>query len=304
MICSEASSDGSVSENDRRDRGTLLVATGPTLVMYFRDCGRVVPLTAMGHMSILRSTLLLLSYLILQGSLTAQLRKPSGSGWNFGVNAGVGMGYRTLINHQSSVLTAATIMEREAREEPRIAYGASFRCGRQISRRFGLEFGLGYFQTGWQYEVDMTALTFGDQIDPRRGFIYATDDVIPVEAKLINVVHYLELPMAATLTFGKGRVRSVTAVGISPAYLLTASDAVDYKFEDGSTERSRYAPSTPYQNFNLFSFLSTGLSVQSKRGLEFRLQPTVRYGLLEIIDLPISARVFNGTVDLGVRIAL
>jgi hypothetical protein len=44
-----------------------------------------------------------------------------------------------------------------------------------ISRKFSLK--AGFQATYFQKSLDWNKLTFGDQIDPRRGFIYTTNDV-------------------------------------------------------------------------------------------------------------------------------
>jgi len=242
--------------------------------------------------------------MILSLTAKAQLNKTGNSGWSIGVNAGAGVGYRTLYTNQSSIATETIKLTRDGREEPRVAISASFRIARQFSKRFGFEAGVGYHQTGWQYGSDLSELTFGDLIDPRRGFIYATDTEVPVEATFIDIFHYLEVPLAFTVTLGRGKLRSVSAIGIAPSFLVTANAVTDYIYGDGRTERSRYEPVESYKTLNMIPFFSTGLAIRSGTRWEFRLQPTVRYGLIDIIDAPITAKIYSGTLEAGVRLAL
>jgi hypothetical protein len=59
-----------------------------------------------------------------------------------------------------------------------------------------------------------------------------------------------------------------------------------------------------FNAFNLFPYLGTGVAFHPSGRWEWRLQPSVRYGVIRIIDTPITAHVFNGTVDLSVWLAL
>lgn len=248
--------------------------------------------------------LFLFPLLLLSLTTSAQLNKTGDSGWSLGLNAGAGLGYRTLYTTQSSFITEAIKLERDSREDPRVAVAASFRAARQFSKRFGFEAGLGYHQAGWQYGSDLSELTFGDLIDPRRGFIYATDTEVPVEATFIDIFHYIEVPLAFTVTLGRGKLRSVSAVGIAPSFLITANAVADYIYGDGRSERSRYETAGNYNTFNMVPFFSTGLAIRAGSRWELRLQPTVRYGLFDIIDAPITARIYSGTLEAGVRLAL
>lgn len=247
---------------------------------------------------------LILPLLILSLTANAQLNKSGRSGWSIGMNAGAGVGYRTLYTVEPSLVNEFIRSSRDSREELRVAFAGSFRVARQLSKRFGIEAGVGYHQTGWQYGTAIDDLTFGDFIDPRRGFIYATDTDVPVEATFIDLFHYLEVPLAFTVNLGGGKLRSVSAVGIAPSFLITANAVTDFTFGDGRTERSRYEPTIDYTTFNMVPFLSTGLAIRSGSRWEFRLQPTVRYGLIDIIDAPITAKIYSGTLEAGVRLAL
>lgn len=243
-------------------------------------------------------------FLFLALTSNAQLNKTGNSGWSIGMNAGAGVGYRTLYANREDFTTASILLSRDSREEPRVAIAGSFRIARQFSKRFGFEAGVGYHQLGWQYGSDLSELTFGDLIDPRRGFIYATDTEVPVEASFIDIFHYIEVPLAFTVTLGRGKLRSVSAVGIAPSFLVTANAVADYIYANGRTERSRYEPVGAFKTLNAVPFFSTGLAIKAGSRWELRLQPTVRYGLVDIIDAPVTAKVYSGTLEAGVRLAL
>jgi len=246
---------------------------------------------------------LLLSFLVLAS--VSQGQTDSTQRWTIGAGVGAGLGYRTLSITEPSTIVDWIVRSRDEREEPRIALGGHLGAGYRLSRRFGLEAGIGYAQLGWQQRIDLSDLTFGDQIDPRRGFIYSTADIaIPERWVFSDVFHYIDLRLGATLTLGQGRWRSVTALGVAPAVLIAARIRTFSEYADGRRTRESQKPMETFNTFNLFPYFGTGVAFHPGGRWEWRLQPSVRYGTLRIIDAPITAHVFSGTVDLGVRFAL
>lgn len=235
---------------------------------------------------------------------TAQMRPRTPAPWTLGVRMGAGMGHRTLTTTDLNPVTQFVYTLREQRETPRFTHSTTITFAHMMGKYIGFEGGIGYTRMGWKYTLPYDQLVLGDVIDPRSGFIYVTDGKIPTEVTFHDIYHYLEIPLALTFTFGKGKLKWVSAAGIAPAFMLTARGATQYDYSDGTDERTRYEQTTDYNTFNWFSFFSTGLSLKRNDRVEFRLQPTGRYGLLPIVDGPITANVWNVTLDLGVRIRL
>lgn len=277
-------------------------ALNKALAMYFSLNVPVVQSLTRRAMSALRFSLLL--PLIVLVSIS-QGQADNTRRWTIGVGGGAGLGYRTLSRTAPSTMADVVIRSRDEQEEPRIAFGGHVGVGRQLSRRIGIEAGIGYMQLGWQYQVTISGLSFGDMIDPRRGFIYQTDDVaIPERFTSSTIFHYLDLRLGATLTLGNGRWRSVSALGVAPALLIATRIHTRNEYSDGRRTHDSREPVDTFNTFNLFPYFGTGVAFHPGGRWEWRLQPSVRYGAMRIIDTPITAHVFSGTVDLGVRFAL
>lgn len=235
----------------------------------------------------------------------SQGQADSTSRWTICAGAGAGLGYRTLSSTTSSITADRIIRSLDEREEPRMALGGHVGAGYQLSRRIGLEAGLGYAQLGWQQRVNLSDLNFGDQIVPRRGFIYNTGDIaIPERWVFSDVFHYIDLRLGANLTLGQGRWRSVTALGVAPAMLIAARSLTFSEYADGRRTRESQEPMETYNTFNLFPYFSSGVAYHPGGCWEWRLQPSVRYGALRIIDAPLTGHLFSGTVDLTVAFRL
>lgn len=237
------------------------------------------------------------------GSMLGQTEAPSR--WSLQAQAGAGSGFRSLSTNNSTATNETIIAGRDDREEQRLALVGHLGLGFQLSRRFDLDAAVGYHQVGWQQHFDLSQLTFGDMIDPRRGYIYQTNDVaIPQRSTTHAIFHYLSVRIGAGLTLGEGRWRSITNIGVMPAWLLAARTRTFTEYVDGREEVVSRPPNEQFNVFNLFPYLGSGIAFNPGGRWEWRLQPTVRYGVNRIIDAPITAHLFSGTVDLGVRFTL
>jgi len=246
----------------------------------------------------------LLMTLVMFASIS-QGQTESTSRWYIGAGVGAGLGYRTLSRTSPSTMADLVIRSRNEREEPRMAHSGHVGAGYQLSRRIGLEAGIGYMQLGWQYRIDIKDLTFGDMIEPRHGYIYQTTDVaIPERITCNEIFHYLDLRLGATLSLGQGHWRSVSALGVASAFLIAARTCSSSAYSDGRRTHESREPMETFNAVNLFPYFGTGVAFHPGGRWEWRLQPTMRYGVLRIIDSVITAHLISGTVDFGVRFTL
>ena len=185
-----------------------------------------------------------------------------------------------------------------------MAFGGGLCTAYRLSERFSLEAGLAYARFGYAYSVDAGELTFGDVIDPRRGFVYNSNTVLGGSWRLVDRFHYLEVPIGLVMELGRGRWGSSTALGIAPSALLSARGITVSTNADGSEQREQYDLTGDFASFNLIPYFSTGITMRTAGRWQWSLRPTVRYGALRVIDAPVSARLYSVSLDLGVRIAL
>ncbi len=236
--------------------------------------------------------------------LHAQTEPAPSKRWSVGLNTGAGLAFRTLSKTENFPVSDVIIQRRNDREEPRLAFGLSGVVGYKLSKRFGFEAGLGYHAQGWVERMDLSQLTFGDIIHPRRGFFYVTGDEMPTSYIWHDTFHYAEVSLAATMSLGQGRWSSISTIGVAPSFLIAAKVRTTKEFADGRTVRSSDVSLQEFDHFNLFPFVSTGVAFRSGERWEWRLQPSVRYGAMQIIDAPITAHLYSGSLEVGVRFTL
>lgn len=224
--------------------------------------------------------------------------------WTLGFSTHTGASYRSLVNTDGSEMADVIITLRNDREAIDLALGAGLRATYRLSPRFSVEAGIGYARFGNAMRIDMSDLTFGDMIDPRRGFVYETDAILPASLRFMDRYHYVELPVGIVVELGSGRWRSSSTLGVAPAFLVAARSVAVSTYPDGNKERDVYDRPEKFERFNLIPYLSSGISMHPGGRWQWSLRPTVRYGALQVIDAPISGHWYSMSLDLGIRWSL
>ncbi len=205
-----------------------------------------------------------------------------------GIQTSPDLAYRTLELVDRNPSSEVIIEALNTLHTPRLGYTASLVAGYALSEQWAMEGGIGYALHGWSW--DLSQLNFGDQIEPRRGFIYNTEDML---GSISQEFHYLNVPVLATLTLGKGRLRSISSVGASVSFLLKAHSVTVWNGERNVVEQD------DYHALNFFPMISTGLSYAMGESGALRMEPTFRFGVLELQDGPISERLWSAGLQLG-----
>jgi hypothetical protein len=225
------------------------------------------------------------------GGSMVQAQEPSASPrFRFGMNLSPDMAYRTTHVVQRTTLSEGIQEFRDRMEIPRFGYSASLMAGYAITDRIGVEAGVGYALRGWQ--LDISQLTFGDQIDPRRGFVYTTSDG-PLTF-IGQEFHYLDLPVRGTYTLGNGRWRWISGLGVSLNFLVKATSTVAL-----GDDRSVRESEGRYHTVNLSPMASTGVAYAIGERMELRLEPSFRYGVIRISEDPITETLWSGGLNFG-----
>jgi len=219
--------------------------------------------------------------------------------FQFGVNFSSDMCYRTLKNNNGSSSNDEIIKGRNSSEIPKFGYTTGLNFVYNLNKTIGFETGVQFSDKG--YQIETTDLIYGDQIDPITGVISpeSIDTKAPTMAKYINSDYYLEVPIKANFSFGNRKVRFITSAGIAVNFFIAETETAVYTYIDGSTKRKNSSSYFSYNIINLSPMVSLGIDWKITPKINLKAEPTIRYGVLKIIDSPVTGYLWNCGLNMG-----
>jgi hypothetical protein len=201
--------------------------------------------------------------------------------------------YRDLVKTSGTKTTDLIIDTRNDAETYLLGYSLGFAGFCHLSSRFSASLGVSYSKKG--YVFDTQALTYPLVIDPRYNLPYstATPGNYPGAVKITYAFHYLEFPVKAYYSPRTAKCRPVFSVGLSPGWLIRQTQTVRYDpaFPLGSSSSTDNA--YPFEKFNASPSVGAGVLWNPYENISLAVMPEYRYGILKIIDAPISARLWS-----------
>jgi hypothetical protein len=217
----------------------------------------------------------------------------------FGVNISPDYCYRTLQNNDGSSTSSKIIELRNKNEGAKFGYTAGLNICYNISKHLGIEFGLQYSSKGYVNSNKNSDLVFGDQIAPRNGIVYSNTGVIVLTTSKLTYNHnYFDLPIRAILSFGHKRFQFITSLGVTTNILLTATQTNISENTNGSKQRNTNDQRFNFKILNISPLISAGIDYRLNNKINFRIEPTLRYGILKIIDTPVTAYLWTTGVNM------
>jgi hypothetical protein len=251
-------------------------------------------------------SLLFLLLLIINVSLFANdtlniIPKTDFNRWSVGVNISPDYCDRTLVNNFTSPYAGMIIELRNKGEQFKIGYSVGVSLCYNLNKRMGVELGFSYSDMG--YSTKENELTFGDAIDPRFGYTYPTSGTGTstgyASIKIYYNHIYLNLPVRLVYRFGEKKNKFIAGIGLTTGYLIKSTSRIAFDNGESITISRDDLQYEKYNNYNIFPELSFGIERQLSQKLMLRVQPVLKYGLIEIIDAPNSTHLWSGGFNVG-----
>lgn len=208
--------------------------------------------------------------------------------------------FRTLVNVDGSPTSTTVYNLDNDNDRPKLGFTTGFCFRYTFCKRFEIESGLLYSNKG--FRTKETDLIFGDLIDRRRGFVYNTTG-LPSHGKIVYSFHYLDLPLKVNYLAGNKKLRFVCGAGLALNVLL--KQTTSFKGTDPSGNHVTSSSSNDYYNaINLSPIVSAGINWQLSPRMDLRIEPSFRYGVIKIVDAPVSAYLWNTGLNLSYSIKL
>jgi len=198
--------------------------------------------------------------------------------------------YRTLKSDGSSEIADFILSSRNKKESHKFGYTIGLSFAHQMSTHFALEGGLSFSNKG--FKTIESDIIVGDSLDPRFGFIGESGLISNI--KLVDNFNYLELPLRLTFKTGMNKFRFTASAGLVNSFLLNSIITSQITYLSGDVQRNSSKSLTNFNKWSVSPVVGIGLEWQPGDKVQYRLEPTFRYGITKIIDAPVTAFLWSG----------
>jgi len=195
--------------------------------------------------------------------------------------------YRTLKNNDGNPSLDVAIDHRNDIEKSKFGFTTGLNLNIRLSDKVEFQSGLLYSNKG--YKIPKQATDFP-----------VPDPSLATHFESHANFNYLDIPLKFNFISGMGKVKFIIGAGFAANILLNNSEKVTLSYADGSEKEFDQSDGFDYNKFNISSLVSIGLEYQMKENIFLRMEPTFRYELLKIDDYPVTARLWNLGLNVGV----
>lgn len=221
------------------------------------------------------------------GFFAQELSSKKFNRFQLGVSFSPDVCYRTL--KETDITTTQTniflIDARNEMETPKFGYTAGVNFSYSLNQHFRIESGLHFSNKG--YGMKKQDL-YSNQQEPG----------IPTNFKFIENFYYLDIPLKVNFALGKNKWRFISSVGASANFFLKETQTQVLYFSD-KTDRSTSSDGYSYNKLNISTMVSLGIDYRLSDKMSLRIEPTFRYGVLKIIDAPVTAYLYSAGMNVG-----
>ena len=213
-----------------------------------------------------------------------------------GLQVSPNFSYRVLSNHSGESSVDDEIDYLNNREEAALGYRFAAVAGIKIAENWTLEAGIAYLRNCTRLN-----LTFGDDVDSRRGFI---DGNGFTEGELKTCLSYVGIPLRIIWSFGTEKTKVLASFGLSPQILLDQNTTAKLSNGD-NTEEMDIDSYEAIAGFNLSPSLGLGAEFRLNESFFLRAEGVARFGVVNINeDSPINSYTYSSELNMGIHYLL
>jgi hypothetical protein len=215
---------------------------------------------------------------------------PRRSRIQIGVNFSPDICYRELKNNNGSQSSDKIISNRDEREKASFGFTTGLNACYDINRVLSIEAGIQFSQKGYR-------------IPPYDLFVYPPMFNPPVTAEIAYRYTYIDIPVRANILLGNRKIRFIGSAGVVANFFIKETSKSIVYYADDSKKVSK-GNSKEFENWNFSPMISAGINYCINQQMNLRIEPTFRYGVMKIIDQPITAYLYNAGLNIGYYVRL
>lgn len=214
------------------------------------------------------------------------LKKTNFNRFQLGLNFSSDVCYRILEDTDGADINSYIIEFRNENETIKFGYTTGLNLCVNITGHVGIETGIQYSNKG--YKTKSLDLTF-PQSDP--GW--------PTSSKRRINHHQIDIPLKINLTIGKKDLHFISSIGIVSNLSFKETITSISTYIDGHTEKATTESDHDYKKYNISPMISAGIDYRINSNMNLKIEPTFRYGALQLIDAPITIYLWNAGLNIS-----
>jgi hypothetical protein len=226
--------------------------------------------------------LLLFTSVLLTSCLFSQNEYPKSQ---IGISFSPDFNYRLLKNNDGSASSDMVIDSRNSTETPMFGYTTGIHYCYNFTNVIGLETAIQYSLKG--YKTDDFVI-FSPFPEPN----------LPESIQINYNYNFIDIPVKVNFSIGKKKVCFFTSVGVVTNIFINETQVTKYRYADGALEKSAKTD-FDYKRFGLSPMISAGINYSITPKMNLRIEPTVRFDVLKIINTPVTGYLYNAGVSIG-----
>lgn len=198
------------------------------------------------------------------------------------------IGYRFLKHNDSDPANDFVLEQRNEMEVPKHCYSAGITVSYKLNADARISSGIRYSNKGYQTKKIPVQSVFPDPSAPQK-------------AKLRYNINYIDVPLLFSYHFGKGKWRFLAGGGVTTNVFLNERQQI-IKYFDNKVEKTSEETEYNYNRFNFSPEIDLEVVFDAHERFYLYAGPTFTYGVLKIIDTPVTAYLFTGGINFGIQI--
>jgi hypothetical protein len=237
------------------------------------------------------STLLMLLLLSVNVLGQTDIKVDKAKKFQIGISVSPDICYRSLFNQEGDWQDDEIIKVRNASEIPNIGYHAGLSFGYKFKKWLGLEIGVQLSNNRYATKyIELHPLV------PEPG--------LPEKVKTYYDKYYIDIPLKINFMAGNKKLHFFSGIGLSADLFIQENLLTIYKYNDGSTEKQRQKQLDLYKKMVLSAIAEAGMEYSISKRFSLRIVPVFRYNILNIINTPITSRLWSGGLNIGFYVGL
>jgi hypothetical protein len=110
--------------------------------------------------------------------------------------------------------------------------------------------------------------------------------------------HCIDIPIKVNFAVGKKKVRFFSSLGLTTNIFIKENQK-SFMYYSDHTDKITSPANYDYNDSNISPTASVGIDYKINNNMNLRIEPTFRYGVLKIINSPVTGYLYNGGLNIS-----